>query len=555
VSNEKNVRKIVVSTIPKFKLYVLVSFVFALIIQFVGLIPPLLMRNVIDIYIPEGDLRNTLIYIIFFVSIPIFTTIARTFYNYLTTVSSRKAGQHLRMLGIEKIIYQPVSYFDKNNSAEIADYCRSDSMKYVYFFTVELPQTIANILSGLVAYVLIFNENIFIALGLLLYIPICVFPSRFFAKLSGNHIKKVIENNAKTAQIVNDTFKGIRFVKTMLLEKIQLAKMNVLNTEIVKIWGKVAVIDNLNGMWTSNFVTNLFTGVVFSASAILVINGQGTLGMLVMILGYLPNYFSAVSTATTTNFDFKRRLAEYDKFFEIVMLEDERGESGRSFEFSDRITFNNVSFAYTEERGNVLTNFSIDFLKNEWTGIVGASGAGKSTMFDLLLKLYDGYDGDILIDEVSIKNINIQSIRQNITKVSQELFLFPGTLKENLLLIKPDAKELEIMAVLEEVGLTSFVRELPDGLDTNVGEDGVAISGGQKQRICLAMGLLRNSKILLLDEVTANVDNLLEEEIKTNIKKLMEKRDITIIAISHRLQFLDFCDSVFIIDSGKAIRQ
>ncbi|MCL2593445.1 MAG: ATP-binding cassette domain-containing protein, partial [Defluviitaleaceae bacterium] len=223
--------------------------------------------------------------------------------------------------------------------------------------------------------------------------------------------------------------------------------------------------------------------------------------------------------------------------------------------FSDRITFNNVSFAYTEERGNVLTNFSIDFLKNEWTGIVGASGAGKSTMFDLLLKLYDGYDGDILIDEVSIKNINIQSIRQNITKVSQELFLFPGTLKENLLLIKPDAKELEIMAVLEEVGLTSFVRELPDGLDTNVGEDGVAISGGQKQRICLAMGLLRNSKILLLDEVTANVDNLLEEEIKTNIKKLMEKRDITIIAISHRLQFLDFCDSVFIIDSGKAIRQ
>jgi ATP-binding cassette subfamily B protein len=172
-----------------------------------------------------------------------------------------------------------------------------------------------------------------------------------------------------------------------------------------------------------------------------------------------------------------------------------------------------------------------------------------------LLKFYYNYSGRILIDDVDIKDINTESIRKNITKVSQDMFLFPGSLKENLLTVKPDASMLEIENVIESVGLIDFVEKLPDGLDTYVGEDGVQLSGGEKQRICLAQGLLRKSKILLLDEVTANVDVISENDIKNSILNLMKTNDLTVISISHRLKFLDKTDLIFVLENGKLIEK
>jgi len=542
--NEKQVRKIVTSRLRGFKFYVAASFAFALAIQLLALAPPLLMRNIIDRHIPEGNMRGAVLAIAFFVALPITSTLLITLYNYVITVVSRNMGAVLIIHAFRQLLHQPTAYFDQNNSAEVAAYCKSEAMNYVSFWLMDIPRLVAGLLGGVVVHVLIFAESPVIAAGLLLYVPVSILPSRYLARKMESYVKKVVENNAKMSQIITGTFAGIKFVKTMMLEKAQIAKLSATNQETVKVWSKTVAIDNLNGNWTDNLVDNIFIGVVFTVSAIFVINSTATLGMLILLLGYMPLFFQAIKAAANANFRFRQQLAQYDKFFEILTMPSEQNNGGEDFAFNDKIIFENVTFAYDQERGNVLNGLNLELQKGKWIGIVGQSGTGKTTVFDLLLKLYSGYNGRITIDGREIAGICTHSLRQHVTKVSQDLFLFPSTLKENLLLIKPDATYEEIRTAINMAGLTDFVQNLPNGLDTQVGEGGLLLSGGEKQRICLAMGLLRGSKILLLDEVTASVDGATEELIKENVQQLMQENDLTVVSISHRLQFLDKADYV-----------
>ena len=544
MKNELQVRKLVTSAIPKFWLYTIASFIFSLLIHFAGLIPPLLMRTVIDELIPEGDTSQTIFYIILFVTVPIVITISNGVYSFIVAHTGRKSGQVLMSRAFEKLVNQPVAYFDKRNVSEIVTHCRSDAMGYVVFWLADLPKMAGGLFVGVAVYVLLFSTNHFLALGLLLYIPLCVFPSRFLSKLIETPIKKVIDNNAKVTQLMNDTLKGIKYVKGMCLGQKRINEVNEVNKDTLKYWGKISLLDNLNGTWTTNFLDNLFIGIVFSVAALLVIFGYLTIGAVVLILGYLPIFFNAVSTITNTSFEFKMQLAEFDKFFEIMTLKDNPDSGKDEFKFTEKIAFSNVAFSYAEDRGKVLENLSLEFEKGKWSGIIGSSGAGKTTIFDLILKFYNINEGLITIDGKNINEINIDSIRKNITKVSQDLFLFPGSLRSNLELISHNSNENEMPAALKDAGLGELIERLPDGLDTNVGEDGTQLSGGEKQRLCLAIGLLRKSNVLLLDEITSNVDIEIEKEIVTNIKELMDSRGITVISISHRQNFLDLADKI-----------
>lgn len=554
MKNERIVRRVLISTLPRFWFYSILSFLCALAIQIICLIPPILMGKVIDQYIPEKDMQKALLSIIIFATIPIIVTLFTTFYNYCLNVVGRKMGQKLMLLGFEKIVFQPMNYFDKHNSAEIASYSKTEAMRYVVFWIFDLPQLFASILNGIIILILLIRINYIITLSLLLYIPLSIFPSRFFSKKIESFVKKIVENNAKSNQVITDTCRGIKFIKAMVLETIQIQKVKKVNDETIVIFSKVAAIDNLNASWTDKFLDSFFTGIIFAVSAVLIICDQLSLGMLVLILNYMPKIFSVIKAIANTNFHFKRQLAEYDKFFELIVMEDERKKQDlekENFRFDDEILFENIEFSYNEERGNVLNGLTLSMEKGKWIGIIGNSGAGKSTIFDLILKLYDGYHGRILVDHVDIKSISTQKIRSKITKVSQEMFLFPGTIRDNLLIIKPTATEEELMRVITLVGLKPFLDHLKDGLDSYIGEDGAQVSGGEKQRICLAQGLLRNSQILLLDEVTANVDTISENNIKKTIRSLMKEYGLTVISISHRLSFLNETDLIYVVQNGR----
>ena len=390
-------------------------------------------------------------------------------------------------------------------------------------------------------------------MAILLYIPLLLLPNKFLAKIIEKLSEKIIKNNSAVHQIIGDTFRAIKHVKAFLLEKIMIKKVYDVTTDTAETFAKCAAVENIYGTWANSFVDNLFTGVLFSVGAICVINNKLTIGILIIILNYLPIFWSAVKSIGAANINYKKNLGEYKRFFDMLIMDDERqtNSGNLSFEFEKCISFDNVSFAYTEERGIVLDNMNFSIHKGEWIGIMGKSGVGKSTIFDLLLKFYNTYTGDIRIDSRNIKDISTFDLRKNITLVSQNLFLFPGSLRDNLLLANPDASDAQIEYVLNQVELSNFVNSLPSGLDTNIGEDGLLISGGQKQRICLAQGLLRNSKVILLDEVTSNIDEESEFDIRDIIKKLQDLNKITIISISHRSEFLKETNKIFIVEAGK----
>lgn len=315
------------------------------------------------------------------------------------------------------------------------------------------------------------------------------------------------------------------------------------------------MLDNLNETWTDGFLDNLLSGLIFGFSAVFIIKHKMTLGSLILLQNYMPKIFNIINIVSRTNFKFTKQLAEYDKLFEIISMPVEHNGS-EEFKWNTDIQFRNVSFAYSEERGNILSKLNLHIKKGEWLGIVGATGTGKTTIFDLLLKLYNPDSGSIIIDNNENYEIySIESIRKSITKISQEPFLFPGTIRDNLININEDISDQELNQVLKKVCLDQLIESLPSGLDTEIGENGIQLSGGEKQRLSLAQGLIRKSSILLLDEVTANIDMATEQIIKKVIKELVQKQGITVISISHRLSFLSDTDRIIYLKDGRIVEE
>lgn len=549
---EKKIRKRIIANLPYFKTYVFISFIISVFVHLLSLMPAIFMQKVIDEYIPENNMYSIGVACLIFTGIPIFSTALSTLYNYFINIVGRKAGQQLSLWAFEKLLYQPISYFDTQNSTELSSYCKSEANKYVVFLLLDLPSLFANICSGLFIYLYLFKISFPIAIMTIMAVPFAILPSLFISKSIDKYVKKIVNSNAKLLQIMSESFKGIRLIKSYNLENDRLERMESVNKGIVKIWSKTAALDNLHGSWINGFSNSLFIGSIFLVSIFLIIKNELSIGVLVVILTYLPKIFSIISNTAGLNFSFKKQLAEFDKLFSIINMDDERknGNSHNKFEFNNEITFNNVVFSYSKERGNVLNGLNLKVKKSEWLGIVGKSGAGKSTIFDLLLRFYECDEGNIKIDNTDIKLIDKLQLREKIILVSQEPFLFSGTLGDNLRMSNKKVSDSDIIAIINEVGLKEFFEKLPHGLDTELGENGIQLSGGEKQRFSLAQGLLKEGEILLLDEVTANVDRKNEYEIKETINKLKKNRKLTIISISHKYEFLDYADTIVTVDNG-----
>ncbi len=550
LSKEKQVRKQLIQTLPGFWKYAACSMLMFLVIQLLSLVPSVLMQKVIDDLIPNKQTGKMALYIILFCMIPLLVTVVSAGYRYILAMISRKMGLQLAINGFNNLIHQPVSYFDGKNSSELATHCRTEAMQYVVFWTTDIPQLIATGISGIVIFFYLFQMHWSLALFLLLYFPVAFFPSNGFANKVQGLTKQIISNNAKMMQIINDTFRGIKAVKAMNREDSQLNKLKDVNEKNVAIWGKVVLFDNLSGIWVNDFSNAVFTGICFGLAAFLIIFGKLTLGSLVLILNYTAKFLAVANKFMDTNYNFKEKLGEYDELFDILTMKVQN-EGKKEFQFENEIRFSDVTFTYNEGRGDILKSLDLSIYPKEWLGIVGASGAGKTTIFDLLMGFYKPQEGSITADGVDLTETSISYRCSKISKISQDTFLFPGTIRENLLMANPNATDEQMDSILKKVCLTDFLSRLPNGLDTDIGENGLLISGGERQKLGLAQGLLRDCKILLLDEVTSNVDRDSEEEIKNILLNLKKENGLTIVSISHRKDFLKDSDRIVVLENGR----
>lgn len=552
MTKEKQVRKLVGKQMEHWRFYVVFSFFMAIGIRLIAMIPPFVMQKITDVYLPAKDWNNIFTGILVCVIVPLLSAMLTGYYNYKLNAAGRNMGAQLSLRAGEKLVYQPVSFFKDKNSAELASYCNSESMKYIVFWLFDVPELAASLCTGIMVFLYIATQSVVSGIALLFYIPVMLLPGNYFAEKAAVLIKRVVGNKGKSMQLLTDTFRGIKTVKATGTEQYHLKEIQKINQDTASVWGKVAALDNLSGMWTNSVADRLFTGIVFGILIVSITNGAATIGLLLAILNYLPLYFETAKKMTTTNLEFKKQQAEFERLFELILMEDEREKKSGILPFcmEKGITAENISFRYEEELPLVLDKASFSVKRGEWVGIVGESGAGKSTLFQLLIRFYEPLSGVLKIDGCPIEQISCEELRKNIVLVSQDTVLFPGTLRENLLMVKEEASEEELKDVLCKVGLNELLSR-EEGLDSILGENGLLLSGGQKQRIGLAQGLLKDSKVLLLDEVTANIDSKAEEEIRNTIAQLQKEKGITILSISHRQAFLDQADRVYEIKDGK----
>ena len=465
ISTERQVRRQVIQSLPGFWGYAALSAIIFLAIQLIALIPTVLMQRVIDQLIPQRQIGQIVFTIVLFCLIPLAATILSTLYRYGLAILCRKLGLKLAIRGFQNLIAQPVSYFDGKNSSELAAHCRQESMQYITFWMIEVPQLFATGICGIVVFLYLLSLHWSIALTLLLYFPVAFFPSNRFATKVQELTKQIISNNAAMNQIINDTFRGIKAVKTMVLENHQVQKLKAVNEKSVAIWSRVALFDNLTGIWVNDFSSAVFRGLAFGIASFLVVLGRMTLGSIVTVINYSNRFLEIAHTFMTSNYNFKEELGEYDQLFSILTMPTPE-PSSKPFQFEKEILFADITFAYNPERENILRSLNLSIRPHEWLGIVGASGAGKTTIFDLLLRFYEPQAGSITIDSVPLREISTVSLRSKIAKVSQDTFLFPGTIRENLLLANPNATDEQLNATLNQVCLSKFLTQLPNGLDT-----------------------------------------------------------------------------------------
>lgn len=545
----KNIRKY------KIKKQQIIATIFFTLIQLITLIAPFVTGLIIDEYIPNKNLYGIIFGIIIFILIPFFSVALQTLYNYFLIKYVRKKGNEMSIDIMKNLVYKENQFFDQENSLELLSYSSKEAVSYINFYISELSKFYVYIIISIIIFIILLFLNPIIALIQLLYFPIAYSPVKKIMKNIDLEVQEIVKTNAEINQIKGDVFKAIEFIKLNRLENKKIKEVEKHNDRINKIWGKVAALDTMSGIWSSGFVTVLFMGISFGVGALLVLNNvfNFQIGQLVSCITYIGLLYGYFNTILQTNIDKKKKEAEFEKIFSYLELKGEREENKdkQLLTFNNSITFKKCNFNYNENV-KALNNLSMEFKKGIWTGIVGKSGSGKSTILDLIMKLYFVDDGMIYFDNTDINKINSFDIRKKITKITQDIYLFPGTIESNLKLVNENITNEEIEKVIKFVCLDEYISSLPDGLKTDVGEAGKLMSGGEKQRLSLAMGLLRNNKILLLDEVTANLDSTTEKIISTNLKKLVDN-GYTIISISHKEEFLKYCDVIYTIEDGTVI--
>ena len=533
--------------------YQILSIILYLLVQIISLITPLLMGFVIDEYIPNKEINKIIFGVILFVSIPLISVSLQSLYNYLIIKFGRKKGNDIAIEIMRKMIYQDNSYFDRENSLELLSYSSKEAVGYVNFYINDMSKLYVNVIISVVIFVVLLFLNPYLALIQLLYIPLTIFPVKKMMKNIELEVTQIVTKNAEINKTKGDVFKSIEFIKLNRLEEKKFEEVKNKNNFINKIWGKVAALDTTSGIWSSGFVTVLFTGITFIIGALFIVLETYDLkiGELVSIITYCGLLYSNVNVIIQSNINKKKKDAEYSKLFSYLELngEIEENTNKKEFKLHNSIDFIDCNFKYNDET-IALKNINLTIQKGKWTGIIGKSGSGKSTLLDLITKLYRVSDSQILVDGIDINKIDTFSIREKVTKVTQDIVLFPGTIEDNMKLINAKITEKEIIEVLDFVELNDYINSLPKGIKTDVGEAGKLMSGGEKQRLSIAMGLIRGNKILLLDEVTSALDIKTEEKIVDNLKKLVNE-GYTIVSISHKLDFLKYADIIYTISDGE----
>lgn len=472
--------------------------------------------------------------------------------NYLMSYVGQSVIIDIRAAVFKKLQRLSVSFYDKNKTGTIMSYVTND-VNALQSAMVE--NTIEMITEG---FILIGSvvAMIYLDWRLMLFI-VCTFPVvLWFMEFFGKKIRKtggrIQECTADITSVLQESVASARVIKSFVREDYEVDRFDVENRANFR-----ANMKNAQLMATLTPVVELVAAIgvtmIIWYGGNNVINGTITAGSLVAFLTYAVNISNPIKRLTRVIGNIQKALAAAQRVFMIIDMPEEIAESRDAKqlpEVSGKVEFQNVSFAY-DDKGNVITDLSFSVKPGEVIAIVGPSGAGKSTIANLLPRFYDVNKGDIKIDGHSVREVTLDSLREQVGIVPQETMLFNGSVYNNILYGRLDATKEEIEAAAKAANAHDFIMQLTDGYETKLGDRGVNLSGGQRQRIAIARAILKNPRILILDEATSALDTESERVVQEALDRLMVGR--TSFVIAHRLSTVKNADKILVLEKGNLV--
>ena len=450
--------------------------------------------------------------------------------------------------------YLPLTFFNKNKTGEISSIILSDGAQMRMAVTAASKKLIKEPLNILFMLIMLFLINVKMTLISLVIVPIVGIVVIRIGKSIRRKAKRSSEKIAGITNIINENIIGIQIVKSFLKENDQITKFTNASMQYFKLMfkkDKLSIITSpLNDMiGVTIAVVLLWIGgnEVFNNSSM---NADGFIKFIIFLFAIMQPAKSLASV----NLLIQTSLASAERVFKILESETqvESGEKRNKTTFDSDIDITKLNFSY-DMNENILDNISFNIPKSKKIAIVGRSGSGKSTLINLLPRFYEVSKGQIFIDDIDVLNISLKSLRELISIVPQDSFLFNDTIKNNILFGKTNATKEEMIEVSKKANAYEFIKNLPEKYDTIIGERGVRLSGGQRQRISIARAILKDSPILILDEATASLDSDSEKEVHKAIDNLIKNK--TVIIIAHRLSTIMSADNIIVINNGKLAEQ
>ena len=501
---------------------------------------------------------QTLILVIPFFIIVAFATkgISLYFAKVLMIIVSEEVKKKIQTDMLSSFIKADTELIENKHSGKYVSNLNFDVNQITNMLSSSLLNFFKDSLTLIGLLTVMFIQNWRLSLIAIIMIPI----SSITAKKLGKRITKVTteaqERSGDLNKYLIDLFKNHKIIKIFQRENFESARsekfVNKLKEKQIKIFTVY-----IRATPIMEILTGIMIAILIFYSGKLIMTGQLSINNFFSFLAAMMLAYQPVRSLATINIGIGQGLSAGKRILPIidVKVKISKNESGKKLLLNNgSIKFNNVSFNYLSNTENkVLKNINIEINGEKMTALVGHSGSGKSTMLNLIPRIYDPINGNILVDEEDIKNINLDSLRKEISIVDQNTTLFDDTVLNNIKYAKPTASKDEVIKASELAMCSDFISKLENGFDTMIGENGVKLSGGEKQRLSIARALLKDSKIILLDEATSSLDSDTEEKIQKALAKLTSNK--TTIVIAHRLSTILNSDKIYVLDKGSVVAQ
>lgn len=539
------------SFLKKYRAKLILALFLVTIASALAIVNPYISGIIVDDVIKGGNRQLLWKLIILLISVTVVRSVVKYIYLYIFEISSQGMLYTLRDHVYRRLLQQDFNFYNKNRTGDLMSRQTGDMDAIRHFVAYVIYSVYENVLLFAFALFMIFTVDYRLALCMVAVMPITIYLTAKQLKAIKPAFHKIRQQFSSLNTFVQENVSGNRVVKAFAKEDYEIEKFNRENDayrdselEAAEIWKKYVPI--------FEFLSSALTFILYLVGGIMVVKGYISLGKLVTVSGYLWMLNNPLRMAGWLANDYQRFVTSVEKIYSTINKEPNIKEPINPVEqqkLNGEIEFKHVS--YNADDDVILTDINFKVEPGQTVGIIGATGSGKSTLMNLLCRFYDVTDGEITIDGINVKDLDLYCLRDNIGMAMQDVFLFSDTIEGNIAYGKPNCTFEEVKNAAKIANADDFIMATPDGYDTIVGERGMGLSGGQKQRISLARALLKDPSIVILDDTTSAVDMETEFQIQTELNSLANHR--TVFLIAHRISSIKDADLILVVDNGRIL--